>query len=258
MDMTAQEFPILEFDSDRNRIIDPDDHHRRTARMPSLCVLCFFQDAITAYARKHRAVVIARHRNELCVIPLFRTVINTTPIAFMHAGLGAPLAAAVLEEAVSLGATRFVVCGGAGVLDRSIKLGKLIVPVAAVRDEGTSYHYCAPGREIEPTLAMTARIKKTLKRNGVGYLEAKTWTTDAFYRETKAKIDLRKSEGCLTVEMEASALFAVARYRNVEIGQILYAGDDVSGDVWDKRGWHSRRDIRLRLLELALEACLEP
>jgi uridine phosphorylase len=241
MDMTAQEFPILEFDSDRNRIIDPDDHHRRTARMPSLCVLCFFQDAITAYARKHRAVVIARHRNELCVIPLFRTVINTTPIAFMHAGLGAPLAAAVLEEAVSLGATRFVVCGGAGVLDRSIKLGKLIVPVAAVRDE-----------------AMTARIKKTLKRNGVGYLEAKTWTTDAFYRETKAKIDLRKSEGCLTVEMEASALFAVARYRNVEIGQILYAGDDVSGDVWDKRGWHSRRDIRLRLLELALEACLEP
>jgi uridine phosphorylase len=54
--------------------------------------------------------------------------------------------------------------------------------------------------------------------------------------------------------MEASAFFAVARFRGVAFGQILYAGDDLSGDAWDQRGWHEHAPGRERLFLLAAEA----
>ena len=50
--------------------------------------------------------------------------------------------------------------------------------------------------------------------------------------------------------------FAVARYRDVTIGQMLYAGDDLSGDEWDHRGWDKERAARERLFDLALDAVL--
>ena len=84
----------------------------------------------------------------------------------------------------------------------------------------------------------------------------KTWTTDAFYRETPDKVALRRSEGCVAVEMEAAAFFAVARFRGVTFAQMLYGGDDVSGEEWDHREWNKRRSVREDLLWLAAEACL--
>jgi hypothetical protein len=56
--------------------------------------------------------------------------------------------------------------------------------------------------------------------------------------------------------MEASALMAVAQLRNVILGQVLYGGDDLSGDEWDHRDWQSRSDVRENLFWLAAEACL--
>jgi purine-nucleoside phosphorylase len=61
----------------------------------------------------------------------------------------------------------------------------------------------------------------------------------------------------LGVEMEAAALFAVARFRSVKIGQILYGGDNLDSEAWDSRGWQRRWSIREKLVELAAEACLE-
>jgi len=68
---------------------------------------------------------------------------------------------------------------------------------------------------------------------------------------------LRRQEGCLTVEMEAAAFFAVAAFRGVTFGQILYGGDDVSGDTWDSRQWNEHTSVREKLFWLAAEACLE-
>ena len=87
--------------------------------------------------------------------------------------------------------------------------------------------------------------------------DGKTWTTDGLYRETRGKVERRVAEGCLTVEMEAAAFFAVAAFRGVSFGQLLYAGDDLSGDAWDNRGWDSHAGGRELLFRLAAEACLE-
>lgn len=157
---------------------------------------------------------------------------------------------------IALGCRKFIACGGSGVLDREIGRGRVIVPSSAVRDEGTSYHYLPPSREVTASPRAVAAIESTLRRHKVEYLVGKTWTTDAFYRETPKRVKRRKEEGCLTVEMEAAAFFAVAQFRRVQFGQVLYGGDDVSGDEWDARHWDGSASAREKLFWLAAEACL--
>jgi uridine phosphorylase len=135
-------------------------------------------------------------------------------------------------------------------------VGQVIVLTAAVRDEGVSYHYLPPGREVEPSSSAVAAIEQTLQTAGSDYLLAKTWTTDAIYRETPAKVRQRQAEGCLVVEMEAAALFAVARFRGVTFGQMVYGGDDLSSEIWDHRDWDKQASTRETLFWLAAEACL--
>jgi uridine phosphorylase len=127
---------------------------------------------------------------------------------------------------------------------------------AAVRDEGVSYHYLPPSREVTANVDAVTALVKTLDGRDVPYRVGKTWTTDAPYRETANKIARRREEGCLTVEMESAALIAVSQFRNVIFGQALYGGDDLSGVEWDNRGWQSKSDIRESLFWLCADACL--
>jgi uridine phosphorylase len=177
-------------------------------------------------------------------------------LAFLHPGVGAPVAAGMLEGAIALGCRKFIACGGAGVLNREIAVGHIVVPDTAVRDEGTSYHYLAPGREAQASPEGVDAIERVLRAHNVPYLVGKTWTTDAPYRETPNKVKMRRAEGCLTVEMEAAAFFAVAQFRGVIFAQMLYGGDDVSGTEWDHRDWNNRTTVREKLFWLAAEACL--
>ena len=131
-----------------------------------------------------------------------------------------------------------------------------ILPTAAVRDEGTSYHYLAASRTVGPSPEAVDAIRTTLLRHAVPFVEGATWTTDALYRETRRKVERRVAEGCLTVEMEAAAFFAVAAFRGVAFGQLLYAGDDLSGEGWDGRGWDEHLEGRELLFRLAAEAVL--
>jgi uridine phosphorylase len=101
-----------------------------------------------------------------------------------------------------------------------------------------------------------AAIVATLARHNVPYVTGKTWTTDGLYRETRGKIARRVAEGCLAVEMEAAACFAVAAFRGVPFGQLLYAGDDLSGEQWDERGWVGHVSGREMLFRLAAESVL--
>jgi uridine phosphorylase len=140
------------------------------------------------------------------------------------------------------------------VLVSDVLVGHVVVPTSAVRDEGTSYHYLPPGREAAPSPEGVAAIETALRQHDVPYRLGKTWTTDGLYRETREKTRLRAEEGCLTVEMEAAAFFAVAQFRGVQFAQLLYGGDDLSGE-WDSRDW-TRHTVRERLFWLAAEACL--
>lgn len=249
-----RDYPILEFDLDRQAMIEP-HNLLKPIDIPTRAVACFFQDVLQTLVKDHQAQVRYTLRSELGAHPVYEITHQGERVTVFHPGVGAPLAAGIFEEVIALGVRSCVACGGAGVLDATIQVGEVIVPYAAIRDEGVSYHYLPPAREVVASPIVVATIQQILKNKTIPYLLTKTWTTDAIYRETQAKIQLRKEEGCKTVEMEAAAFFAIAQFRNVLFGQLLYGGDDLGSAEWAHRNWH-KHEIRERLFWLAVESCL--
>jgi uridine phosphorylase len=248
-------YPILEFDPSPEAVIEPAKVLKHQD-LPEHCVLCFFYDVMDALELREDTEPLKPLKSEMGEHVVYGLTVGGHRVAVCHSGVGAPLAGAMLEELIARGGRKFIACGGAGVLHKEIVSHHLVVPVSAVRDEGTSYHYLPPAREVAAHPLAVQAIEAVLQMHHGPYLTGKTWTTDAIYRETPKKVELRRSEGCLTVEMEAAAFFAIAQFRQVMFGQILYAGDDVSGIEWDPRDFFKRGPIREQVFWLAVEACL--
>ena len=248
-------YPILEFDATPEAFIEP-SKIIRARDLPEHCVISFFREVIDKVIAEHDAKVVVENKWEDGPHSIYEISYHDQRLAFFHPGVGAPISAGLLEEAIAFGCRKFIACGGCGVLEKDIAVGHIIVVSGAVRDEGTSYHYLPPDREVIADERGVDALVKTLEAGGVPYRVGKTWTTDAPYRETVNKIARRKGEGCLTVEMESAALIAVAQFRKVVFGQALYGGDDLSGAEWDNRRWQSRQNVRESLFWLCAEACL--
>jgi uridine phosphorylase len=247
--------PLLEFDAARVAIIEP-SRFIAPIDIAEHCVLCFFQEVISELVREGaRARHLHTGQSEVGDYPVYELDYGGRRLAVVHPGVGAPAAVARFERVIALGCRKFIVCGGAGVLDGAINVGDIVVPSSAIRDEGASHHYLRPGREVAPTRRALAAIESVLSENHHHYIRGKTWTTDAVYRETRRRVNRRRREGCVVVDMEAAAFFAVARFRRVECAQILYGGDSLAGRRWDPRGWN-RHAMRERLFHLAAQACL--
>lgn len=251
--MIPDDMPLLEFDPSPRAVIEP-SIHRPTVDFPARAVVCWFGNVVrerTAGLTPVHHVPFEHGDHAICVIEH-----RGEPIALVSPGVGAPAAVTSLEVIIALGGTKIVGCGGAGIVLPGFPVGHVIVPTGAIRDEGTSYHYAAAHTEVRPHPLAIAAIDEVLAEAGVPHDRGLTWTTDAFFRETPAKVARRREQGCITVEMEASAMFACAMFRGVVYGQLLYAGDDVSADEWDHRSWDHQTSARDRLLDLALDAVL--
>jgi len=246
--------PILEFDPSPNAVVEP---HRviNEGASPSRMVLCFFRSVVDRI-RDSGASVLFELEAAHGIHPVYGVAVDGQEIGVFHPGVGAPLAGAFFEEAIAHGGTRFVAVGTAGGLTPSLTIDHVVLPTWALRDEGTSYHYAAPSRTIPQSAASLTTIRTVLGAHGVPFAEGGTWTTDGFYRETADKVTRRVAEGCVTVEMEASALFAIAAFRQVELGMLLTTSDDLSGEQWSGFPDEPDRDARELLFRLAAEAVL--
>ncbi len=172
-----------------------------------------------------------------------------TRIGVALSGIGAPAAAGVIEELrVQFHTKSFLVFGSCGALTE-IPPGRLILPTAARRDEGTSYHY-APA-EAYIAVPQAPKLARIFDELGVDYVEGYTWTTDAFYRETENNLRRRVAEGCICVEMECSALQAVCDFRGLDFYPFLYSADSLHGS-WSRRILGAmEKDSRLLYFDLA-------
>lgn len=248
-------YPVLEFDPapeafiEPSKIIEPRD-------IPDKVIACFFYEVVQKVAREHNAKIHVKNVWEDGPHPLYEIEYKGQRLAFFQPGIGAPMSASLLEEVIAFGGRTFVACGGAGVLEHDFALGHLMVVDSAVRDEGTSYQYLPAAREVQGQPDMVAAIETALRDRNLPYVTGKTWTTSAPYRETADRIARRKAEGCRTVEMEASAMMAVAEFRKVRFGQILYGGDNLGGEVWDQRAWERASDVRENLFWLCADILL--
>ena len=252
--MNEHDFPIIEYDPCSEAVINPPTG-RDGFCLPERAVLCFPQKTIDALVAADTREPIHHLGSSMGKHPIYAMEAFGTTIAICQPGLGASFAAAFLEEMIGLGVRKVIACGTCGVLDGCMSKGMVVVPTSAVRDEGTSYHYLPASREIEPTPGVIPVIQGVLEAHNCEYTLGKTWTTDGVYRETTSRVKRRREQGCLTVEMEASAMFAVAQFRGIEIGMLLHCSDDVSGDVWDPRGDHGVFTGDEKIFWLAMEAC---
>jgi len=251
------EFPILEFDGEREALIEP-CHVIEAIDIAERCVLPIFHTVMDRLVKASRLTRVTDIQTAMGPFPVYKMEHDGVWVTVAHPGLAAPLAAGVMEELIALGCHTFIACGAAGVLDGSLARDTVVVPSGAVRDEGTSYHYVAPAREICTDQRVVQTIESVLRQHNVTYRVGKTWTTDGLYRETPMRIARRKAEGCLTVEMECAAFLAVAQFRGVAFGQILATGDDVSGVQWDRRDLGSEAHVEFseKSFWLAVHACM--
>ena len=254
--MTDSPPPILEHDPERTAMLEPamvvDD---AAASAPEAAVICFFREIVdelgTTGTRLDRAGILP----DFGVSSLYEIDRDGHRLAVIFPGVGAPLAVAAVEEAIARGCRRFVAVGGAGALLPDLVLGHAVVVSSAVRDEGTSYHYLPPSREIDGDARSRDVLESVLRERDIPFVTGKTWTTDGLFRETPERVRRRRDEGCITVEMEASAFFALARFRGVALAHLLSAGDSLAGEEWDHRGW-DKASVRRDLFDVAAEAAL--
>lgn len=251
-----QNYPILEFDQDKDAIIRPSNLVQKID-IPACCVITFFAEELAKIIEKYPSKILEYVKFDSFKLPIYEINYNGKKIALIRAMVGAPAAARQLEDLIARGCNKFIVCGDCGALEGGIKASHVILPFAAIRDEGTSYHYIKPSREIAMNKEVLTSLENNLIKNNIRYIKTKTWTIDAFYRETKAKVNKRKKEGCLVVEMESATYMAVSEFNNVKLGQLLYASDNLDSEVWDRRKDHEATLNRESLLIFSIESCLK-
>ena len=227
--------PIREFDPEKNACINPEDVIRRVPGMPRVAVTCFshvtFERMLSSVGGERISVLSSANGKK----PVYKTVYRGKALALFNAAVGAPMCVGDLEEVFAMGASCAVVFGTCGVLAPEIEDCAVILPNAAIRDEGTSYHYAPPAREIAVNTRYLLPFREMLDDLDCPYTVGKTWTTDAFYRETRDKVKRRRAEGCVCVDMECASVAAMAAFRGKDVLQFFYAADNLSSEQWDKR-----------------------
>ncbi len=218
-----------------NAIINPTDVIKPLDNFPEICISTFSKQIIDKFAALENVEVIGHLLTANGKIPIYKMKYGGKEFAFYLSLVGAPACVSCFEEIIALGAKKFVFFGSCGVLDENIVQHNIIIPTAGIRDEGTSYHYLPPSEEIFPDIELTTLLKECLENCGYSYTTGKIWTTDAIYRETRKAVKERKKSGCIAVDMEYTALLAVAKFRNVPFVQFFYGADSLDHEEWEPR-----------------------
>ena len=189
-------------------------------------------------------------------IPVYRVQWQGRAIGLFHSLLGGAGTVCLMEQLLARGAKKILLYGNCGVLNKEIAAGHWILPTAAYRDEGTSYHYLPVSDYVEvPTHKHLAQIMDELH---LPYVTGKVWTTDAFYRETRSDMEKQKADGCIAVDMECASAMAFGQFRGVPVYQFFYADDCLDGDKWDPRTLGARpSSSHETYLRIALEIAVK-
>lgn len=157
--------------------------------------------------------------------------------------VGAPMAVMCLEKLIVLGAKDIILYGWCGSLVPALKALDVLVPTWAMSEEGTSVHY-ESGDRPQPDTELRNRLSGHCRQSGFTCSEGPVWTTDAPYRETRAKIQRYGAEGIVAVDMEYSALCTVAAYRGVRLAALMLVSDELWRSHWQPQ--YSRPEFRAR------------
>ncbi len=250
---------LEEFDPNRNAVINAFDMIKPIKNFPRIAVSCFSRVTFDRLIKELKGVPIASTGMANMDIPVYRVIYNGIEIALFMSYVGAAACIAVLEDVFAMGVEKIVLFGTCGVLDAGIKDCGVIIPNAAVRDEGTSFHYAPASDEIKVNVKYQEEFIEILNRHKCTYSVGKVWTTDGVYRETREKVNKRKENGCICVDMECSAVAALADFREKEVFHFFYAADNLDNDEWDARSLANSANVleKDRIAMLAMELAIK-
>ena len=146
--------------------------------------------------------------------------------------LGAPQTAMVLEQMHRKGARSFLSLGWCGALQPGLTWGDIVLPLTALSEEGTSPLYATDQGPAGADPELARRLAEELNRQGVPHTSGRVWTTDAPFRETRTKVRTHAEAGLLAVDMESSALMAVAQFRELAWAGLMVVSDELWGEKW--------------------------
>lgn len=246
-----------DFSREAIAFINPTDCIKTLSEFPEICITTFSQNIITEFVENNDTKIIANLYSANGILPVYEIEYNNVSVGIFLSRVGAPACVVGLEEIIALGAKKIIQFGSCGILNQLAVGNKIIIPTAAIRDEGTSYHYIEKDDEIAADISSVNIATQCLEKHNIPYISGKIWTTDGIYRETLNLIRRRKEQGCLAVDMECSASLAVAKFRNISIIQFLFGADNLDATVWEQRdltdyGFQSANKYILLALELAV------
>jgi uridine phosphorylase len=230
---------MIRFDPDKKAIFNPTSFGINN--FPKKALIVYDDDYFARLNSKYKLAEVVEsngRKRENC------TILNDEYL-ILNLNEGAPTSAIMLEMAIASGVKSVVAFGTAGSLDRDVSPHEIIIPTAAIREEGVSYHYLPESEEIEQDETSINILKSEIEKHGLNYLTGKTWTTDAFYRETQTKTTDMKAKGCICVDMECSALIAICKFRNVRFAQFMISYDNLEAN-------HGHRDAYSGLMNDAI------
>lgn len=251
---------IKGFDNSK-AIFEPTNIVKKIDGCPKIVVTCFASNLIDYALSQYKNEVIGFISSANGKIPLYKLYLSQYKrvIGLIMSAVGAPATVCEYEELFAMGVEKIIVFGTCGVLDNTVADCSIIIPDKALREEGTSYHYVDDGDEIDVNVHLKDHMIHFFKSKNIHYTVGKVWTTDAIYRETVNKIQDRKNDGCQCVDMECSAIAALAKFRNKEIAQFFYSADSLDQERYEIRSLanESQLDVKQKIVQLAIELSLE-
>lgn len=148
---------------------------------------------------------------------LYNFYLNDLQLGIVPCIVGASYAVLVAEQLFASGCEVLVSVTSAGIIHYFDNNKRFALITEAIRDEGTSYHYLPAKEPSEVSGFLLNKLSEITQTESCPWFNAKSWTTDAPYRETREAIRAMKDENVCCVEMEAAALYAFARVKKKNI-----------------------------------------
>jgi uridine phosphorylase len=210
--------------------------------IPEVCILEFDGDLTDALVAKGIAKPIEAWA---CFhTTMFSLQVDGVSFGLVARTIGGPYAVLIAEQLRASGVKVILGLTSAGRVNAELRIPSIVIATAAVRDEGTSFHYLPPGGIVQSHGPLAAVLRAELESLPLPITQGIVWTTDAPYRETKSQLAHHARAGVLAVEMQAASLFAFSAARNVPVGIVAHVtnaidhagvpfdkGEDVSGEV---------------------------
>ena len=242
------------YDTDSQPIISLKDFYGEQKHLVDKCLIVFSSEIHSHLLNSYECEEIARINACNGYTPIYKMKYKGEEIAFYLTRIGSALASCMCYEASWLiGATKFVMFGSCGSLDRDKTKGRFIIPTESYRGEGCSYYFAKPSDYIE--IKNSRKLADIFDKMGTPYVLGRVWTTDSMIRETAGLVAKRKAEGCIAVEMEVAGVQAVCDFYGLELYDFLEAGDVLEASGYEVEG---RRGANHNLgkLYIALEIAL--